>query len=140
MKDKETRHKKVQEMIDCYATSDPLKEMSEIQQEDDLSEAAVKWLAVASLHGINMNASEIRITKSSNGEIKVVAEYRQAELPSPGFPVGDRIIQVIRDITHLQGRGGESMLSLGVRDGSIDVKVIVREEVDGESAVLLFPY
>ena len=140
MKDKETLHKKVQEMIDCYATSDPLKEMSVIQREDDVSEAAIKWLAVASLHGINMNASEIRITKSSDGEVKVVAEYRQAELPSPGFPVGDRIIQDIRDITHLQGRGGESMLSLGVRDGSIDVKVIVREEVDGESAVLLFPY
>lgn len=140
MKDKESRHKKVQEMIDCYATTDPLKGMSEIQNEKDISEASVKWLALASLHGINMNASEIRITKTAAGEVKVIAEYRPAELPSPGFAVGDRVIQDIRDITHLQGRGAESMLSLGVRDGSIDVKVIVREEVDGETAVLLFPY
>ena len=146
MKDKETRHKKVQEMIDCYATSDPLKEMSEIQKAngtqkaDEIPEASVKWLALASLHGINMNASEIRITKTAAGEVKVVAEYRQAELPAPGFAVADRIIQDIRDITHLQGRGGESMLSLGVREGSMDVKVIYREEVDGESATLLFPY
>lgn len=140
MRDKETTHKKVQEMIDCYATTDLLKEMSEIQKEDDPSESSIKWIALASLHGINMNASEIRITKTAAGEVKVIAEYRQAELPSPGFAIGDRIIQDIRGITHLQGRGGESMLSLGVRDGSIDLKVIVREEVDGESAVLLFPY
>lgn len=145
MKDKETKHKKVQEMIDCYAASDPLKEMSEIQKAnemktDDIPEASVKWLALASLHGINMNASEIKITKTAAGEVKVTAEYRPADLPSPGFAVGDRIIQDIRDITHLQGRGGESMLSLGIREGSIDVKVIYREDVDGETAVLLFPY
>jgi hypothetical protein len=140
MRDQETLHKKLQEMIDCYATTDPLREMSVIQNEKDVSEASVKWLALAGLHGINMNASEIRIMKSPEGSIKVVAEYRPAELPSPGPAVGDKIIQDIRDITHLEKDTGESMLSLGVREGSIDVKVIVKKEDDGESVVLLFPY
>lgn len=139
MRDKETRHKKVQEMIDCYATSDPLKEMSNIRNENDASEASVKWLALASLHGINMNASEIRITKSSDGKVRVTAEYRPAELPSPGDTVGSRIISDIRDIAHLEGDDAESMLSIGVREGSIAVKVILKKEVDGESATLLFP-
>jgi len=139
MRDKETLHKKVQEMIDCYATSDPLKEMSEIKNENDVSEASVKWLALAGLHGINMNASEIRIVKSSDDNIKIVAEYRPTELPSPGTGVGDKIIQAIRDITHLEKDSGESMLSLGVRNESIDIRVIVKKESDGESVILRFP-
>ena len=139
MKDKETLHKKVQEMIDCYATSDPLKEMSDIQNQRDVSEAAIKWLALASLHGINMNASEIKINKSSDGKIKIVAKYRPAELPSPGTATGNKIIQDIRDITHLEGNNGESMLSLGVRDGSIDLKVMIKKEEKEESAILKFP-
>lgn len=139
MKDKETIHKKVQEMIDCYATTDPLREMSVIQNEKDVSEASVKWLALAGLHGINMNASEIRIKKSPDGSIKVVAEYRPAELPSPGAAAGNKIIRDIRDITHLEKDAGESMLSLGVRDGSIDIKVIVKKEDSEESVILIFP-
>jgi hypothetical protein len=139
MKNKETQHKKVQEMIDCYATSDPLKEMSKIQKENDISEAAVKWIALAGLHGINMNASEIKIKKSSDGKVKVVAKYRPAELPSPGTAAGNLIIQGLRDITYLEENNGESMLSLGIRDGSVDIKVTVRKDYNGEEAVLIFP-
>lgn len=140
MRDKETLHKKLLQMIDCYATTDPLREMSIIQNEKDLSEASIKWLALAGLHGINKNASEISIIKSSDGGIKVVAEYRPAELPSPGPTVGDKIIQDIRNITHLEMDAGGSTLSFGVREGSIDIKVIVKKEDGVESVVLLFPY
>lgn len=139
MRDKETQHKKVQEMIDCYATSDPLKEMSKIQKDKDVSEASVKWLALAGLHGINMNASEIKIKKSSEGQIKIVAKYRPAELPSPGTAAGNIIIQDLRDITHLEGDEGESMLSLGVREGSVDIKVTVKRVDKGEEVTLIFP-
>jgi hypothetical protein len=139
MKDKESRHKKVQEMIDCYATSDPLKEMSEIQGEKDISEASIKWLALAGLHGINMNASEIKIKKSPEGKIQITARYRPAELPSPGTAAGNKIIQDLRDITHLDGDTGESMLSLGVREGAVDIKVTVKKDHRGEEAVLIFP-
>ena len=47
MKDKESRHKKVQEMIDCYATKNPLKEMSKIQNEKDVSEAFQGFVSIA---------------------------------------------------------------------------------------------
>ena len=139
MKDKESRHKKIQEMIDCYAAKNPLKEMSEIQDEKDISEASIKWLALAGLHGINMNASEIKIKKSSDGKIKITAKYRPAELPSPGTATGNKIIQDIRDITHLEENNGESMLTLGVREGSIDIKVTVKKDYNGEEVLLHFP-
>ena len=63
MRDKETLHRKVQELIDCFATTDPLKEMSELGKDSDKDEAALKWLALAALHGINMNAKKISIRK-----------------------------------------------------------------------------
>ena len=47
MKEKRNLHLKVQELCDCYATNDPLKEMSEIKADSDKDEAAVKWLALA---------------------------------------------------------------------------------------------
>ena len=53
MKDKSNFHLKVQDLCDCFATTDPLKEMSEIMEDQNREEAALKWLALAALHGIN---------------------------------------------------------------------------------------
>ena len=42
MKDKHSLHLKVQELCDCFATADPLKEMSLLEKDDDRTEAALK--------------------------------------------------------------------------------------------------
>jgi len=139
MRDKETLHKKVQEEIDCFATTNPLKEMSELGKSEDVEEAALKWLALAALHGINMNAHKITIIKSGDGEVKVTAEYRPAQLPSPGLTIGEKIIETVRRITHLEKEKGKTLLALGVRDGSVDLKVKVKKEADGERVTLKFP-
>ena len=139
MRDKETLHKKVQEQVDCFATTDPLKEMSELGNERDTEQAALTWLALAALHGINMNARKITILKSAEGNVKVTAEYRPAELPSPGLTIGEKIIQGMREITHLEKEKGKTTLALGVRDGSIDLKVKVKKDEDGEELTLKFP-
>ncbi|CAB1076468.1 hypothetical protein D1AOALGA4SA_4264, partial [Olavius algarvensis Delta 1 endosymbiont] len=73
MKEKRNVHLKVQELCDCYATNDPLKEMSLVKNDGDKDEAAVKWLALAALHGVNNNAKEISITRSDSGEVSVTA-------------------------------------------------------------------
>jgi len=57
MKEKRNLHQKVQEMCNCYATTDPLKSMSQMVNEDS-EDAAVKWLALAALHGVNANAKK----------------------------------------------------------------------------------
>jgi len=139
MKDKTSLHQRTQELIDCFAGTDPLKEMSELGKREDEEEAALKWLALAALHGINMNAKEISIFKSSDGQVKVVAEYRDAELPSPGPTIGQRIIDVIRRVTFLQADKGSTVLAMGIREGSIDLRVIVEKKNDGEKVSLGFP-
>ena len=64
MKEKRNLHLKVQELCDCYATTDPLKEMSVVGKDKDQEEAALKWLALAALHGVNNNAKEITIRRN----------------------------------------------------------------------------
>jgi hypothetical protein len=126
-------------MCDCYATTDPLKEMSEITSDSDQEEAAEKWLALAALHGVNHNAKEISISRSKDGKIKVTAKYRESELPSPGSAIGEKIMNAVREITHIESGKGKSPLALGIREDSIELKIKMKSKDKGESVTLTFP-
>jgi hypothetical protein len=139
MKEKRNLHLKVQEMCDCYATTDPMKEMSEIKKDSDQDEAAVKWLALAALHGVNNNAKEVSITRSPDGNIRVTAKYRESELPSPGSKIGEKIMNAVREITHIEGGKGKSPLALGIREDSIELKIKMKSKEGGEKVTLKFP-
>jgi hypothetical protein len=139
MKEKRNIHLKVQELCDCYATNDPLKEMSEIKGDSDQEEAAAKWLALAALHGVNDNAKEVSITRSPDGNIRVTAKYREAELPSPGPAIGEKIMSAVREITHIEGAKGKSPLALGIRNDSIELKIKMKSKDEGEKVTLKFP-
>ena len=139
MKEKRNVHLKVQELCDCYVTNDPLKEMSEIKADTDTEEAALKWLALAALHGVNDNAREVTIRRSSSGDVKVTARYREAELPSPGPEIAEQIMGAIREITHIEGEKGKSPLALGIRNDSIGLKVKMKAKQGGERVTIEFP-
>ena len=139
MKEKRNLHLKVQEMCDCYATGDPLKEMSIIKNDEDKAEAALKWLALAALHGVNNNAEEINITRSSEGNVRVVAEYRDTELPSPGTEVGKKIMNALREITHIEEEKGKTPLSLGIRNDSVNLTIKFKEKNGKEKITIKFP-
>ena len=139
MKEKRNLHLKVQEMCDCYATGDPLKEMSVVKNDEDKDEAAVKWLALAALHGVNNNAEEINITRSSEGNVRVVAEYRDTELPSPGTEVGKKIMNALREITHIEEEKGKTPLSLGIRNDSVNLTIKFKEKDGKEKITIKFP-
>ncbi|MGD8520824.1 MAG: hypothetical protein PVF56_06730 [Desulfobacterales bacterium] len=139
MKEKRNLHLKVQELCDCYATNDPLKEMSMVKNDEDKDEAAAKWLALAALHGVNDNAEAVTISKSSDGKISVTATYRQSELPSPGSQVGDKVIETIREITHIEEGKGETPLALGIRQDSIELQVKFKSDNNEDSVTITFP-
>ena len=139
MKEKRNLHLKVQELCDCYATTDPLKEMSTIKRDVDQEEAALKWLALAALHGVNNNAKKITISRSKDGSVAVFAKYRETELPSPGREVGDRIFKSIREITHLEGGKGKTPLALGIRDSSLELQIKVEAEEHEQEITIKFP-
>ena len=139
MKEKRNVHLKVQELCDCYATNDPLKEMSVVKDAPDKEEAALKWLALASLHGVNNNAKEVSITRSKDGDVRVTAKYRETELPSPGADVGARIMEAVREVTHIEGSKGKTPLSLGIRNDSIELQMKMKTKDDREKVTIKFP-
>jgi hypothetical protein len=139
MKDKQSLHLKVQEQIDCFSTSDPLREMSILKDDTDKEEAALKWIALAALHGINNNAKKISITRSDDGNTKVVATYRDTDLPSPGSEVGEQIVRAVREITHIDDEKGKIQLALGVRDSSLTVEVKIKTKKNKKQVTLQFP-
>jgi hypothetical protein len=113
--------------------------MSTVKNDGDKDEAALKWLALSALHGVNGNAKEITITRSKDGEITVTAKYRESELPSPGSDIGAKIIEAVREITHIEGDMGETPLALGIRNDSIEIQVTMNSEEDKEKVTLKFP-
>jgi len=139
MKEKRNVHLKVQELCDCYATNDPLKEMSMVKNDGDKDEAAVKWIALAALHGVNNNAKEVSISRFTNGEVRVTAKYRETELPSPGSEIGSKIFETVRDITHIEGHKGKTPLALGIRNDSIELRVKLKEKEGREKVTIKFP-
>jgi hypothetical protein len=139
MKEKRNLHLKVQELCDCYATTDPLKEMSTLGHDKDQEEAALKWLALAALHGVNHNAEEITISRNKKGDVKVVAKYRETELPSPGSAVGQKIMSAVREITHIEGERGKTILALGMRNDSLELKVKIKVIGEQEKVEIEFP-
>lgn len=139
MKDKRNFHLEVQEHIDCFANEDPLKEMSEINGDTDKDQAALKWMALAVLHGINFNAKKISLRTTGDGSTTVRAKYRKADLPSPGGEIGRNVIEAIRRITHFEGDKGKGPLALGVRNDSLEIGVSVKRDDYGETVTFKFP-
>jgi hypothetical protein len=139
MKDNRNLHLKVQELCDCYATADPLKGMSLLKNDTDKDEGALKWVALAVLHGLNDNAKKIVLERTEDGHVEVTAEYRKATLPAPDSDTATKIIAALKDILHTDGDRAEVGLALGVRDSSLDLRVKVKREGGREAVTLEFP-
>lgn len=137
MKDERNLHLKMQEMCDCYAESDPLGEMSKVPQEQDMEQAALKWLALATLHGINDNAEKISITRNEDNSVDVSAVYRKTTLPNPGRDIGSKIVDDLHQITHMEE--GKIPLSVGIRGNSIDLEIKVKKKDGKEKVSIKFP-
>jgi hypothetical protein len=138
MRDMETPHKRMQELCDCFAETDPLKEMAMLHTDADKEEAALKWLALAVLHGVDRNAKKISLERTSEGAIKTWAKYKETDLPSPGREIGRKIVEAARQVSHIEGRKGEIPLAVGIRDSSIEIRIKVKEEHGSEKITLEF--
>lgn len=139
MKDKRSLHLKVQEHCDCQAGTDPLREMSLLPKDTDSEDAALKWLALAVLHGVNQNAKKIVLSREPDGSVAVTAKYRQSSLPSPGSEIGSKVLESVREIAHLEGKKGKLPLALGIRDSSLELNLKIDSEGDRETFTIKFP-
>lgn len=138
MRDMGTPHQKMQELCDCFAETDPLKEMALLGKDADKEEAALKWLALAILHGVDRNAKNISLKRTADGAVKAEAEYRDGELPTPGAEIGARVMEAARQISHIEEEKGEMPLAVGIRDSSVELLMEVERKAGEEKITLRF--
>ncbi len=140
MYDKRNLHLKVQEMCDCFVTTEPIAEMRAIEEEPDKDEAAVKWIALAILYGIDHHAKKLSISRRNDGRIKVKAKDAATELPTPSPEIGRKVIETIKQIAHFEESGkGKMPFALGIRDSGIELGLELDRGKDKESISFKFP-
>jgi len=139
MLDKRNLHLKVQELADCHKGTDPLKEMCLVAKEADADEAALKWIALAVLHGVGSNAKKVQLSVGPTGEAVATAEYRKARLPSPGGTVATKAIEALRQITHFERDKEKGPLAFGWGNESLELRVKVKRSDKGDAVEIEFP-
>jgi hypothetical protein len=128
-------HAKLQEMCDCYLETDFPAEMRKMTQTPlaDLEEEALKYLSLALLHMISEKATELKMKKEGT-ELRISLKNEDKELlPVPPVEIFDRIFEIIRTILHLEEAKGELPLSLGLRNGQVEMLVKVKRKAAGDS-------
>ena len=69
----------------------------------------------------------------------MTARYRETDLPSPGSDVGAKIMEAVREVTHIEDGKGKSPLALGIRNDSIELQIKMKTRDDGEKITIKFP-
>jgi hypothetical protein len=134
-------HARLQEMCDCYMETDYRGEMEKMASEKsaDVEEDALKYLALSILYATTEKARKLSF-KRKRGEPKVTVKAEEKmELPKPPGEIVDKVFEIMRSITHLEGEKGKEPFSLGLRDGRMELGVKVEKEEDKESLKFSFP-
>ncbi len=140
LKDRRNLHGRLQEMCDCYMDTDYEKELGTIvsQKSEDVEEESLKYLALSILFTITEGGKKLSI-KRKKGEDKVtVTSEDKMALPSPSPEIIDKIFDIMRSITHLEGEKGKEPFSLGIRDSRLELGVTLKKKDREESLKFSF--
>jgi hypothetical protein len=134
-------HARLQEMCDCYMETDYRQEMEDMASErsSDVEEDALKYLALSILYATTEKARKLSFKKKKGEPRVTVKAEEKMELPTPPGEIADKIFEIMRSITHLEGEKGREPFSLGLRDGRMELGVKVVREEDKESLKFSFP-
>jgi len=134
-------HLKLQEMCDCYLETDFVPEMQHMSTNppsEDLEEDAIKYLALAIMHAITEQATKLSLKKKGDAITVTVKDEKKEKLPAPTAPVFSKIIELVRTILHIEEDKGKLPLSLGLRNGEVNLMVKVKREDAKESVAFSF--
>jgi hypothetical protein len=135
-------HLKLQEMCDCYLDTGFAEQLAWMATgpSEDQEEDAVKYLALAIMYGITEKARSLKLKRGEDGTIKASLKAEEkVTLPAPSPAIFDRINDIVRRILHFEEGGGESPLALGLRTGSIDLEVKLKDKGGKSSLKISFP-
>ncbi|MDF1577415.1 MAG: hypothetical protein RQ753_07525 [Desulfurivibrionaceae bacterium] len=135
-------HQKLIEMCDCYLETDFKAQILEAATTPsaDLDEDSMKYLALTIMYAITEKAGKL-VYKNKKGQLTVAikedGEKTSVKAPLPA--VFNRIMEMIRTILHLEEDNASMPLSLGLRNGQIDVQVKVERGEHKEALKFKFP-
>lgn len=124
---------KLQEMCDCYLETDFRLQMAKLckQPGADREEEAIRYLALALMHTVTEQARKLSMKKEKlEVKVKVESDGEKHSLPAPPVALFDVVLATVRAILHLDGEKGESLLSLGLRNGAVEMRVKLRAKDD----------
>ena len=135
-------HLKLIEMCDCYLETDFKGQIQRLAASpgDDVDEESVKYLALAIMYALTEKARKL-VFKRKKGQLTVLlkADGDKISLKAPSVEIFNRIVAIIRAILHLEEDKASMPLSLGLRNGQIDLQVKVEREDNKESLRITFP-
>jgi len=147
MRDTSSLHLRLQGYADCFVETDPDLELREISAKgvagdptNDLTEVALKYLALAILHGIDQGARKVRIKSKGpvSGSCSLVGK-RKLELPRPPTGLAAHMVSMIRCITDLEKDSDKGMFAYGVRNDLLEIDVEVTRDGEEEELTLNLP-
>jgi hypothetical protein len=125
MLDAENPHLRLQQQIDCQLEVTPRKtleswEKTSWQQEPgtDVDEAPLKYMALVLLDAIEERAVRFSVDKDAGVTVYGDTTYT---LPKAPAHIIARGLEIIREISGLEGGKGKGTLSLGIRNDSLEV-------------------
>lgn len=135
-------HLKLIEMCDCYLETDFKGQIQRLATSpgDDVDEESVKYLALAIMYSLTEKARKL-VFKRKKGQLTVLlkADGDKISMKAPSVEIFNRIVAIIRTILHLEEDKASMPLSLGLRNGQIDLQVKVEREDNKESLRITFP-
>ena len=141
LKDARNLHTRLQEMCDCYMDTDYGKELKKMASGigEDLEEEALKYLALSILFTITNSGKKLSIKRKKRKQKVTVKAQEKMALPSPAPEITEKIFEIMRSITHLEGEKGKEPFSLGLRDSRVELEITLKKKDDEESLKFSFP-
>ncbi len=133
--------------LDCFAETDPESELREIHAKGvggdatgDLTEVALKYLALGILHGIDQGASHLMIESEGtmNGSCRL-AGSRDIRLPAPPTGLARSMIDMVRCMAGMEKDSGTGRIACGFRNDRFDLDFEVSRDRDRQELSIRLP-
>jgi hypothetical protein len=125
MSDVDSPHVRLQQHIDCQLEAKPLSALQSWEQAGwneepgtDVDEAPLKLLALYLLEAIGEKAVRLSIDKDRGATVYADQTYTLPQAPSHLIARG---LEILREITGIEGGRGKGTLVLGIRNDSLEL-------------------
>jgi hypothetical protein len=127
MADVESPHLRLQQQIDCQLETNAREALSAWEKNGwrdepgtDIDEAPLKYMALVMLDAIEERATRFTMDKDEGVSVYADSTYT---LPKAPAHVIARGLEILREITGMQGGQAEGKLSLGIRNDSLELVI-----------------